>query len=335
MSRCQRIKLKLIIIFNKIMRRIRKIIKKFNSISIPEYLLYNSNIKDCYLIFDWIEFRKGRVVHNKLLESRSDIPEELKYPGWQTRSDDDDKTPLMLWIQHRKNEPIPKELFYAGCQTDVTECNENPLMLWIEYRTDETIRDESLEPQSGIPEELKYPGWQTDKTYMGETPLMYWIMCRHNKPIRNLLLESRSDIRDERIEPQSGIPEELKYEDWQTDTNRYDETPLMLWIMFRDNEPIPGELKYEDWQTDTTDSGFTPLMLWIQNRRVESVPWELYYTGCNTSGNKLSDTPLMLWLKYKHNIPIPVELMPDKLFYGKWGNNAPERRAYNKRQIQF
>ena len=67
------------------MTQISKTIEKFNSISIPEYLLYESNIKTRDLIVDWIQYRKNEQPCDK---SRSVIPEELKYSGWQTDTND-------------------------------------------------------------------------------------------------------------------------------------------------------------------------------------------------------------------------------------------------------
>jgi len=93
---------------------------------------------------------------------------------------------------------------------------------------------------------------------------MYWIEFRKNEP-----------IRDESLGPQSCIPEELKYPDWQTDKTYNNSVPLMEWIKYRQNEPIPKELKYLGWQTDKDNFGNTPLMLWIICRKNESIPEEL------------------------------------------------------------
>ena len=43
------------------------------------------------------------------------IPEQLFYDGYQIDKNNDDKTSLMLWIEHRPNEDIPKKLYYDGC----------------------------------------------------------------------------------------------------------------------------------------------------------------------------------------------------------------------------
>lgn len=59
------------------------------------------------------------------------------------------------------------------------------------------------------------------------------------------------------------IPEQLFYDGYQTDKNKYNETPLILWITYRTNKPIPEELYYEGCQTDKSYEGYTPLMLWI------------------------------------------------------------------------
>ena len=46
------------------------------------------------------------------------IPEDMKYPNWQTDRNWLEYTPLMLWIDCRYDEPIPEELKYPGWQTD-------------------------------------------------------------------------------------------------------------------------------------------------------------------------------------------------------------------------
>ena len=124
------------------MIQISEIIINFNSISIPEYLLYESDIGDFDLILDWIRYRKNELV-----------PKELKYLGWKTDKDDYSGTPLMYWIKHRKNEPIrdgsleqrsciPEELFYTNWQTDKNGYEETPLILWIKYRKNEPVPEE-------------------------------------------------------------------------------------------------------------------------------------------------------------------------------------------------
>ena len=75
------------------MTRISEIIKNFNSISIPEYLLYEAYLENRNLIQTWIEYRKTNYV----------IPEELKYPGWQTDKNKYDQTMLMYGSNCRKN----------------------------------------------------------------------------------------------------------------------------------------------------------------------------------------------------------------------------------------
>ena len=44
----------------------------------------------------WIEYRRGE-----------SIPDCLYYDGWQTDKDEDEQTPLMFWIKHRRCEAIP------------------------------------------------------------------------------------------------------------------------------------------------------------------------------------------------------------------------------------
>jgi hypothetical protein len=95
---------------------------KFNAISIPGYLLYESRTRNKNLIRSWIEFRNNESIHNKLLGSQRDIPEEL---------------------------------FYPGSQTDINRGSNISLVTCIRYRKNEPIRDRSLEPRSDIPEELK------------------------------------------------------------------------------------------------------------------------------------------------------------------------------------
>ena len=55
----------------------------------------------------WIYCRKGE-----------SIPEDLKYPGWQTDRDDDEETPLMFWVRCREGEPIPEDMYYPGWEAD-------------------------------------------------------------------------------------------------------------------------------------------------------------------------------------------------------------------------
>ena len=65
------------------------------------------------------------------------------------------------------------------------------------------------------------------------------------------------------------IPQEFFYTGYQTDKDRFDRTPLMLWIENRKGEdgdhrspqqPIPECLYYDDWKTDKDDWDQTPLM---------------------------------------------------------------------------
>jgi len=132
------------------MCQIIEIIKNFNSISIPEYLLYESTIKNRNLIWRWIRYR--------INEQQSGMPEELKYSGWQTDKDWFGRTPLMQWIEFRYDdlirggplEPyscIPEELKYPRWQTDKDYFGRTPLIRWAQRS--------QYEP---TPEELKYFG---------------------------------------------------------------------------------------------------------------------------------------------------------------------------------
>jgi len=238
------------------MTHISEIIAKFNSISIPVYLLYELNGETADLILDWIKYRKN-----------NQICDELKYPGWQTNKnisknkismirvrpdesvisrklphsnwkiDKDGKTPLMFWIIFRNNESIPEELKYTGWQTDKSahDC-DSIMMLWIEFRTNEPI-----------PEYLKYPGWITYLDGLNGTPVIHWIKFRNNEP----------------------IPDELKYPGWKTDYWYHDETPLMIWIKFRNTEPIPDELKYRGWETDIRDRDELSAWDWDLRTRIK------------------------------------------------------------------
>jgi hypothetical protein len=49
----------------------------------------------------WIEFRKNEPIRDVSLEQRSCIPEELKYPSWETNKDTCNTTPVMLLIRWR------------------------------------------------------------------------------------------------------------------------------------------------------------------------------------------------------------------------------------------
>ena len=39
------------------------------------------------------------------------------------------------------------------------------------------------------------------------------------------------------------IPQSMLYPDYQTDRNRIGQTPLMLWRIYREDEPIPEQLR--------------------------------------------------------------------------------------------
>ena len=41
------------------------------------------------------------------------IPEELKYPNWQTDKDECQQSALMYWFIYR-NQPIPEDMKYHG-----------------------------------------------------------------------------------------------------------------------------------------------------------------------------------------------------------------------------
>lgn len=46
------------------------------------------------------------------------------------------------------------------------------------------------------------------------------------------------------------IPENLYYDNWQTDKDDFDQTPLMIWIEYNVDDPIPEQLFYDGYQTD-------------------------------------------------------------------------------------
>ena len=96
----------------------------------------------------WIDWRKEL------------MPEELKYPGWQTDRDNDGYTPLMIWVDYCKK-PIPEDMKYPGWQTDRGCHGHTPLMIWIYCHKGEPI-----------PEDLKYPGWETDRDKMKWTSIL-------------------------------------------------------------------------------------------------------------------------------------------------------------------
>jgi hypothetical protein len=80
----------------------------------------------------WIIYRKNELIRDGSLEPRSGIPEELKYPDWQTDRNNKGETSLMLWVKCITNE-LDRNKFLPRC----------------------SVRDEFLEQQSDIPEELK------------------------------------------------------------------------------------------------------------------------------------------------------------------------------------
>ena len=49
----------------------------------------------------------------------------------------------------------------------------------------------------------------------------------------------------------------------------------MWWVVRRPDESAPQELYYEGWQTDKDKYGKTPLMNWVHWRRDEAIPKEL------------------------------------------------------------
>ena len=61
--------------------------------------------------------------------------------------DNDEQTPFMYWIQHRKDESIPDySLHNVHTHNNIIEDNDEqtPLMYWIQCRKDESIPDYSL-----------------------------------------------------------------------------------------------------------------------------------------------------------------------------------------------
>ena len=84
----------------------------------------------------------------------------------------------------------------------------------------------------------------------------------------------------------------------------------MYWIKYGKGKNIPQELYYDNYQTDKAKFGRTPLMLWIEWRRGEAIPQELYYRpsamGSQTSTmspnyqtykDEYDETPLMFWIR--------------------------------------
>ena len=58
----------------------------------------------------------------------------------------------------------------------------------------------------------------------------------------------------------------MLYNGYRTDRDRWNNTPLMLWVKYRPGEAIPKELFYNGYQTDRDIDGDTPLMNWILYR---------------------------------------------------------------------
>lgn len=52
---------------------------------------------------------------------------------------------------------------------------------------------------------------------------------------------------------------------------------LFNFIKRHSGEAIPQELLYTGYQTDKNKYGQTPLIYWIEERRGEDIPQELYY----------------------------------------------------------
>ena len=87
----------------------------------------------------------------------------------------------------------------------------------------------------------------------------------------------------------------MLYPGCQRDKDKWDQTPLMIWIEHRQGEPIPQELFYDGCQTNKDIHGRTPLMIWIEHRKGEAIPKELYYDGYQSNKDKNGWTALMLW----------------------------------------
>ena len=54
----------------------------------------------------------------------------------------------------------------------------------------------------------------------------------------------------------------------------------MIWVEHREGEAIPEELYYDDYQTDKNEDGETALMIWIEYRYGDDIPQGLLYPGC-------------------------------------------------------
>lgn len=75
---------------------------------------------------------------------------------------------------------------------------------------------------------MKIQGWQTFKGYYGERPIHSWIEYRPSEP----------------------IPDELKFQGWQTYETVYEHEhnkAIHYWIRYRKDEPIPEDMKFEGW----------------------------------------------------------------------------------------
>ena len=82
----------------------------------------------------------------------------------------------MYWVIYRHNEPIPQELKYPDYQSDKDDTGQTPLMYWIiqGHNADEDRRIVDAQailgrksPQQPIPQELLYPGYPTDRDKRG------------------------------------------------------------------------------------------------------------------------------------------------------------------------
>lgn len=89
-----------------------------NRTKIPHYGGYNpQNVDNNNLVITWIK------------EKRLDIPEQLKYPGFEKHRNKFDRTPLYYWIKFRKTD-IPEDLLYKDCETNDVEA----VIWWTQYR---------------------------------------------------------------------------------------------------------------------------------------------------------------------------------------------------------
>ena len=60
----------------------------------------------------------------------------------------------------------------------------------------------------------------------------------------------------------------------------------MIWIEYRHKEAIPQDMIYQDYQTDEDSEHQTPLMLWIEYRKGKAIPQELYYPDFQTDEDR-------------------------------------------------